>query len=73
MFKNKFLFRTEDEEFEALANPMHIQQVSAIVAMQHGVRMVEVADPETRKPFMVCVRDNTSKCNFTYLYPELKN
>lgn len=47
MWKTKFLFRTEDEQFEALVNPMHIREAAAVALTQHGVKFMEVADAKT--------------------------
>lgn len=72
MFKKKYLFRTEDEQFEALCNPMHIREAAAVALTQHGVKFVEIS--EIGGPtIMVCVFNvHNPNGGFMYLFPEEK-
>ncbi len=70
MFKQRYIFRSEDEEFEALCNPMHIRQAAAVALTQHGVKFMEVAEPNG-ETLMVCVhRPGNPNGGFMYLFPE---
>lgn len=74
MWKTKFIFRTEDEEFETLVNPMHIRQAAAIALTQHGVKFLEVADAQTGEPLMVCVyREANPNNGFMFLFPNTED
>lgn len=74
MWKTKFLFRTEDEQFEALVNPMHIREAAAVALTQHGVKFMEVAHAKTGKTLMVCVhRESNPNGGFMFLFPEDKS
>lgn len=44
MWKQKFNCRTEDETFNFIANPEHLNQVAAIILVQHGAKFVEISD-----------------------------
>lgn len=73
MWKTKFLFRTEDEQFEALVNPMHIREAAAVALTQHGVKFMEVADAKTGETLMVCVHNEANpNGGFAFLFPEDK-
>lgn len=70
MWKKKFLFRTEDEQFEAYCNPMHIRQAAAVALTQHGVRYMEIAEP-TGETLMICTYYPANpNGGFVYLFPE---
>lgn len=74
MWKTKFIFRTEDEQFEALVNPMHIREAAAVALTQHGVKFMEVADAKTGETLMVCVyRETNPNGGFMFLFPEDKS
>lgn len=73
MFKNKFIFRHENGEFEALCNPMHIRQAAAIALAENQTKFMEVADPKTGRTEMVCVyREANPNGGFMFLFPEDK-
>lgn len=44
MWKQKFQCRTEDETFFFIANPEHLNQVAAIILVQHGAKFAEISD-----------------------------
>lgn len=44
MWKQKFQCRTEDELFSFIANPSHLNQVVAIILVQHGAKFAEISD-----------------------------
>lgn len=71
MWKTKFLFRSEDEQFEAYVNPMHIRQAAAVALSQHGANFMEVADVKSGETLMVCVyREANPNGGFMYLFPD---
>ena len=44
MWKQKFQCHTEDETFSFSANPEHLNQVAAIILVQHGAKFAEISD-----------------------------
>lgn len=71
MFKNKFIFRHENGEFEALCNPMHIRYAAAVALYENKSKFMEVADATTGRTEMVCVyREANPGTGFMFLFPD---
>lgn len=73
MFKQKFIFRHENGEFEAYCNPTFIRQAAAVAISEHNAKFMEVADAKSGKTLMVAVHRSTNPNGFVFLFPEDNN
>ena len=72
MWKQKFQCRTEDESFSFIANPAHINQVAAIILMQHGAKFAEISDMNNNILMIASYNpDRTPDNEFIFALPEI--
>lgn len=72
MWKQKFQCRTEDELFSFIANPSHLNQVAAIILVQHGAKFAEISDMDNNVMVIASYNpDRTSGKEFIFALPEV--
>lgn len=71
MWKQKFQCRTEDETFFFIANPEHLNQVAAIILVQHGAKFAEISDMANNVLMIASYNpDSAPDKAFTFAFPE---